>query len=600
MAIYSIDQIKDIIINNPNKALIKKGRAANKKLMMHVHGVDIKSFIKRDDYFETSDAFKSRTDGIVSNKDLFTRVLHEESLIFAARGGSTHFNMPKTDEEAMIGLLANVRYGLPLREWIENFALPAYRTDPMGVFFMEVEQMSGAEGEEIRTPECYPTYKSIQCIYDYQPNGRRLEYICFQLETCELKDYGIDDKESGNLPVPATGDNAVSSKKFSQYFRFVDDEKDMIVKRDNNTIFVAINAKNPVVKNDRFGDVVPAFIISDLLQFNDPSVFASPLSFLIELSDCFMYDRSIRDLQKKYHGFAKAVEPLLKCATCGGTGQTKGSACPDCTLPGHVKGIGYKLRTKISDVSKFPLETLEKIPSFDFAKIYGYVTPPIETWNKQDFSLKNSEQMIYYSYWGCAQDMRTSGPDDTTGRDIPESATKTVANLKPKYARLNRTADWAQNTENIIASFIGRFWFEQSFKGSAIAYSRNYILETAEELIEQYYDMRSKGVPDFIMDEQIFRYLNCLYEDNPLQLAKFLKLFAVDPFPHDTPQEIDTSATIDPEQKLCKWYFGQWAKTLQDMYIIDTPAETLKADLVTYSTAFKVDPVEKESTAPIV
>ena len=606
MGKYSISEIKAIILTNPNKDLVHKGQQAAAKLTMHLYGKGLKDSMKREDYFENADVYKARSEKPVSNRDIFARLLQQEDMVFTARGGSSRFGLSDAQEKQMNALLSNVRYNLSLRNWIKNFALPAYRTDPMGLIFMEVEQMLeiGANGA-ITTPKCYPTYKSSQSIFDYQTNGRDLEYVCFTLTIKEVLALGITDKD---FEVSQDNQNKTQSEKITNYFRFVDDEKDIIVKKQDTTVIIATNVKKNPIPNP-WGKT-PAYIVSDLMQFDDPQCFTSPVGFVIELADCFLYDRSIRDLQKKYHGFAKAIEPLLKCPTCEGTGLAKGAACPDCTPIGQDKGIGYKLKTKVSDVAKFPLEILENA-NFDFRKIFGYVAPDIATWNKQDASLEDLERIIYRTYWGTEMESKTSGAKmSSSGGSVStdntqETATKTLSNLQPKYARLNVTADWAERLENLIADFIGQYWLGESFKEAQITYGRNWILETPNDLIQQYYDMRKNGAPDFMLDEALERYLRCLYQNNPTQLAKYMKLLEVEPFPHvDAKNCLPPGATptngmmVIPsdDDYLAKIYFGEWYNTLQDMYIIKTKPDQLKKDLAAYVEAKEIE--EPEPVVP--
>jgi hypothetical protein len=100
---------------------------------------------------------------------------------------------------------------------------------------------------------------------------------------------------------------------------------------------------------------VPAFVLSDIIAFDDPQYFLSTLNNVIELADSYLHDRADRNLQKKMHGFAKAIEPLLQCNTCGGTGFVDAATCPTC------KGTKYNIRTKPSDVAKFPIEILKDV-----------------------------------------------------------------------------------------------------------------------------------------------------------------------------------------------------------------------------------------------
>lgn len=586
MGTYTFEQKQDIILKNPHQNLIAKAREHNKKLLLHTHGVGLKDAIKKEDYFENADIYKSRHDLAISNKDMLSRVLSEEDQVFTARGGSSHFQLSDQQEAQLNAVLDSVVYGINLRQWIKTFGLQAYRNDPMGVILMEIEEVFEFDGVELPMPKCYPTYKSIQGIYDYQPDGRNLEYICFQLNVEQLNKFGIEDPD-----FEMTSDNGKIHPRNKQtpYYRFVDDEMDIILKRDNNKVIIVTSTKqrNPIP--NPWGKV-PAFIASDLIKFDDPECFGSPLQFIVELCDSFLTDRSIRDLQKKYHGFAKAVEPMMKCTTCGGEGQVKGSACPDCTPPGANRGVGYKLRTKVSEVSKFPLEILETIPSFDFRSIFGYVTPDIDSWKQQDASLDQLEQLVHYTYWGVARNTGMQGAQPA-GKTGDKTAFEVKSNLKPKYARLNSTADWAEKTENMVADLIGQFWLDSAYKpgGSPIAYGRNYILETAADLRQEYFDLRLNGAPDFILDEAMERYIMCLYESSLVQQAKYLKLLRVEPFPHI---ELVDAKTIVPveEDYWAKVYFGEWYDTLEDLYIIETPIVKLRQDLKDYVTAKDIPP----------
>jgi hypothetical protein len=582
MGIYTLADIETIIADNPNKDLVSKARSVSAKLVMHLYGKELSSHLHRDANFESEEIFKSRTERPVSNKDMFQRLLQQEDMVFTARGGASNFGLDEQQEQMLSGVLANIRHDLSLRNWIRNFALPAYRSDPMGVVFMEVEQV--ASNTSSKTPKCYPTYKSSESIYDYLPNGRDLEYICFTLSAKELKAYGVSDLQATQP--------GVSSESKPRYFRFVDDSQDVIVKYTDNKAALpeSTQQKNPIPNQWR---KTPAIIVSDLIQFDDPQCFASPVGFVIELADCFLRDRSIRDLQKKYHGFAKAVEPLMQCSTCEGAGIVKGSACVDCTPVGASKGTGYKLKTKVSDVAKFPLDIIKE-SGFDFRKVFGYVAPDITTWNKQDTSLEDQERTIYRTYWGTDMAARTSGArmdSSGGGGNLQETATKTIDNLQPKYARLNATADWAEKLENTIATFVGKHLIPDAFKQAQITYGRNWILETPAELLAQYYESRKNGVPDFLLDEMLEKYIRVLYQNNPTQLAKYLKLLAIEPFPH-----IDTKNCLPPgsqpssgavvipshDDYLAKIYFCEWFSTLSEVKLISTKTEKLRADLKTY------------------
>jgi hypothetical protein len=575
--ICTFEQVTDIVLRNPNKKIIEKGREMSRKLMLHLHGIGMKEAIKHCEYFESPDLFKVRESYAVSNKDMFGRLLQQEDMVFTAKGGSANYNLPDEQERQMTVILDDVSFGLSLRKWIRNFALPAYRSDPMGIVFMELESV--ITGMEVGiTARAYPTYKSIFCIYDYLPNGRKLEYVCFQLTVAEAREFGIQDEE--------LKDQADPSQK-TKFFRFVDDAKDLIVKQKEGRVelVTAITQRNPLPNE---WNRTPAFMMSDLMLFYEPQCFVSPLHLVVELADCFLYDRSVRDLQKKFHGFSKAVEPLLTCSNCSGAKYIDGNPCPSCTPPGG-EPTGYKLKTKVSDVARFPLSVFED-SSFDFQRIFGYVTPDIKGWEKQDMSLADLEVLIKSTYWGTATETKTSGP--STSQNQEETATKTDVNQRPTEARLNMTADWCEATENLIAGFIGEYWFD-NFKEPAIAYGRDYILKTPDELREIYQALRSKGAPDFMLDEALEKYYHATYQNNPVMLAKYLKMLDVEPFPHISVLQAKPLIT-DFNEYNCKLYFGEWANTIPDGKWISTKAEVLRNELREYVKAKGIKEPEVE------
>jgi hypothetical protein len=555
--IYAFEQIRDIILNNPNKPIIDKGRAMCDKYMLHLYGRGMASAIKHCKHFVNDDLYKVQKEYAVSNVDLFGRILQQEDMVFTAKGGSSSFGLQDAQERQMNIELGNVSYGLNLRKWIRNFALPAYRSDPMGVIFIEVDQLYVNDmGQMLNEPRAYPTYKISHSIYDYLSNGRKLEYISFQLTVADARAFGIQDEE---LKKTNAGDK-------TEYFRFVDDAKDLIVKRKDGNIMVVTNItqRNPLPNEWKR---TPAFMISDLIQFYEPQTFVSPLHLVVELADCFLYDRSVRDLQKKHHGFSKPVEPLLNCGTCNGNKFVDGHNCPDCTPPGG-EPTGFKIKTKPADVARFPLSVFEA-GGFDFNRIFGYVSPDIKGWEKQDMSLSDLELLINRTYWGTSTQTKTSGP--ATGQTQDETATKTDTNQRPIEARLNMTADWCESTENLIAGFLGEYWFDRV--APSIAYGRDYILKTPDEYKDIYEDLRKKGAAISALDNAYKKWKAAEFQNNPIQLAVELKKFFVEPQRHIKLSEARAIIT-DFNEYNYKVYFEEWVTTVPEAKWI-SPSATI-------------------------
>lgn len=608
MGVYSLDQRMSIIVNNPQKELVKHARQERKKLMMHLYGDDLKDAMKREDYFENADVYKARSERPMSNKDVFQRILGAEEMVFTARGGTCNYiglNNKQTIQFNQV--LDQVQFGIPLRDWVKNFALSAYRADPMGVILMETAESFAATDQSVTEtefqlndmPPCYPTYKSAEDIFDYLPNGRKLEYVCFNLTIKEIIDYGIEDDDYVHYPESGAAHGKYQVHQKTPYYRFIDDESDAVYKLVQKQLTTPKMKQKPEILHP--WTVCPALIASDVIYFAKSKCFASPLYSIVELADSFLYDRSIRDLQKRYHGFAKAVEPLLRCPTCDGTGLAKGSACPDCTPNGHNKGIGYKIKTKVQDVAKFPLDIFADASGFDFRKIFGYITPDIESWRQQDLNLDVTEALMYYTYWGTRRDPPTTTAKTTSGVGgaLEETATKTLANLQPKYARLNRTADWAERTENWIAGMMGYYYFTDKWQGSSITYGRNYILESAQDLRDAYYDARDNGMSDLLLDDLLEKVIRCEYATDNNRMQYFLKLLEVEPFPHLVKD--DAKGLIPrPEDWQAEIYFRQWARTLDQQTVLMTTVEELQTQLEAFVKGLDIQPPPAPPVPPPV
>lgn len=533
MSSYDFKEIGSIIVRPRNKANLDWAKEVNRQLMMHVTGEGMGAALKTLEPFENDDIAATRRRYAVSTKDLFKRLLREEQQVFTTKGGSISYTNSKRKEKVIIDAMSKYGDGIGLRKWVETYAKPAFDTDPMGLIFMEHN-----DGEP------YPTYKRVTSIHDYISEGRELEYVCFYIPQHEIKHYGINNK--GN--------------EGCKYYRFVDEDYDRIVYVQNDVAILAPMNEGYSAELPNMWDDVPAIIISDMVQYYDTGRYESRIQVLSELGDCFLRDRSIRDLQKLYHGFAKAVEPLLRCSTCEGEGLLQGMPCPDCSQPGHDKGSGYKTRTRISDVSRFPIEILNEAGGFDFKKLFGYVTPDIASWQQQNSDLSALEQLMYITHYGTMSNATVQGYNGT--QSTTETATKTLMDTLPKQMVLNNLADWAEGIETWIANRDAEYRFQESEPSVYITYGRDYILNTPEQILEVYHAMKKNGDPVSTLNEMMVKYIKSLYKGSPQKQAVELKKYNVEPFPHMSIKDVEASSYVSDLDKKRARYYVEWAKTI--------------------------------------
>jgi len=546
--ILDFDQIKDILDNKPNKAIIEYGKEAHKLLSAVVLGDEYTSELQHSKYFEDDALYEERKKSI-SNIDLFGRILQRENMVYEARGGSIVYNEENKEKvEKLEKTISNIRLGLSLRSWIKEICSRIYEVDPMGVVFMEKSE----DGKET-----YPTYKSIAAVYDYLPKGRNLEYIVLTVPS--------DDGEQ---------------------FRVVDDKYDYIIKKSIEKVDKGEKVMYEIISriSHTFG-ITPAIIASDVIDFQNVKQFKSKLWQIVQLGLKYMEDRSIRDLSKKFHGFPKAVMPMVSCGACKGTGHISGETCTNCN------GSGWTTIKKVSDRIDLPLNILEENIGFDIRKILAYATPDITTWNKQDDSLNDLEVLMSDCYWGTDYRRFTSGQYMEDGVD--ETATKTMVNLQPVYSRLERTAEWAEKTEEMIINFVGSQVVGKEFQANVI-YGRDYILESTHELLLQYQSAKSKGAPLYELNDIFERYLMSKHQNSPKEMVVAMKLMKLEPLIHYTAKEAKEMGV--PEEILSqKIYFADWYNSIKKDYIFVTPIDKLKQELLTYLKDYEL---QKEGSSP--
>jgi hypothetical protein len=514
--LLDIADIKRIIKDRPNKAIVDEGQKMNKKLAVHIAGIGMDTYLEQINTFENLDQKLIRQKYARSNVDLFDRLARPIDEVFSARGGSVYYNLPKSQEADFRSHLASVEWGYTLRKWMDHIARIAYLMDPMGLILIEVGN-----------GDAYPTYKSVAGVYDYQLNGRSLDYIIF-----------------------TTADKNV--------FRVIDDSFDRLVKWDGESVRTVSGKTFP----NYFGHV-PARIVSDIVK-PGMDVFCSPFWTVVELADEFLREGSIKSVYKLLHGFPKYWQYTSDCVDCEGHGVKNGADCPAC------RGTGKKLRHDVADNINLPVPQKEdpKIAP----DVAGYVTPDIKGWEAMTAELQLLEDIMNHTIWGTHQ--RDEADNDTaTGRFI---------DVQPVNRRLNKFSEWGEEIERFVTDELGVFYFPGSYKGASVNYGRRYLIESPDTVWEKYLTAREKGAPQSTLDELLRDYYYTKYSNDSLELQKHIRLMKLEPFVHLTITESKLVAvgTLDYKMKL---YFTEWLGTLQETNLLFGNLEGLRASLKEYA-----------------
>ncbi|MDF2189296.1 hypothetical protein [Paraflavitalea sp. CAU 1676] len=553
--ILNQQQIQDIIVGNPNKDLVNKGKAYNKTMRRHVYGEGLEVHLSTIEGYEKEALHKLRVKYTRSNKDLFARIDRPVDKVFSARGGSIYFNLPDELNQRAAALAMDVRDGYSIRKWVEMFWRPHVVDDPYGLVF--VEMMSVQNALQARTQGrsfVYPTYKSITCIYDYLPKGQKLDYVVFNVTAAEKREMGLKEDE--------------------QIYRLVDDANDYIVKRtDKDRVRILDKFTIP----NFFGEV-PALVNSDIVDPQFAVGFLSPYDKAVELAEHFCMKGSIKITHDIMHGFPKYYEYADDCGECSGTGWKGEDKCPTC------KGTGKSAMTKVSDVKLLPYpkktggeEDVKVTPD-----VAGYITPSKDYYEIATSDLQLLEDVMNVTIWGTMSRVRSQGMA-INGDGAAKTATEIMDELKPQADRLHPFSDMAERRHRMILDFTIRLNMSMpTYKGSSVNYGRRYLIEGPDVIWTKYSESREKNVSQEVLNDLLVEYYEAKYYNDEVKLNVLIKLKDVEPYIHNTNEELETWP-IPPFERVRKAYYLDWRTSRTMAFILVHTVEELKSDLTTYT-----------------
>jgi len=480
---------------------IKKARDYNKELSALINGDGFaEELINRIEHIESEDKAKARLKYARNIQDYFSRLLSPIQNIFSSAGGIVKFNIPNESQyKEFLATISNVRDGKSLSKYIQDYWVNLYHSDPNGLIFIEY---STDEGLEIK-----PTYKNINCIRNYEPNGQICEWVLFEPET----------EENG-----------------TKEWRLVDDLTDWTIYQSGELFQVSTDETfiHP------FGEV-PAIIISDIIDIKN-KIRLSPFDAIIGLSKEYARDQSIKTIYKFLNGFPTHWRYVTQCRSCQGTGKKDNKSCPDCD------GHGYYKKKDVTDMVTLP------IPSNDGVKlapdIAGYISPDLETWDQYTKELDILEKIAYNTHWGT--NVQNATNETATGRFI---------DIQPVMNRLNSYADTAEFVEWKITELIANAVLPTKVKNesiSLIVYGRRFIIDSPDVILENYNKAKRENANITILDRLFNEYLTSKYKNDPSWLREENIKASIEPYLHLSILETSTIFGVQEAKK--KNYFQDW------------------------------------------
>jgi hypothetical protein len=534
-----LEQIKKIILTNPNKELVAKAKTYSQDLRSHFYGERLEAKLPVIDGFEKELLQKLRVKYAKSNKDIFSRLSRPIDKVFSARGGSVYFNLSEQLEKKASNLRSNIRDGYSVKKWLESFWKPHFLDDPNGMIFLEIDADQNA----------YPTYKGIASVFDYDPKGVNLEYIVFTVSASEKKKASIDPSY--------------------EVYRVVDDSFDYYVRKEGENVTVLQEHTFP-----NYFFRVPAILNSDIVN---PILNGSMLSLfdeVIDLANLFLIKGSIKVTHDFMHAFPKYWEYADDCSICNGTGLLNAENCSTC------KGTGKRVMSKISDVKLMSYPESKDSPIVT-PNVAGYVEPSKTYYEIATADLQALEDAMTFTLWGTHRKQNNSINKDSSQ---PKTATEAFIDIQPVNDRLYSISESAEKRDKFITDLTVGLMIQIGYKGSTINYGRRYMMENPDAIWDRYSKARKSGAPMKVLNDLLVEYIESKYNGDPVSMSVQLKLINVEPFVHNTINEVKGFGTSF-EDLCCKIYFGEWLSTINNGVILSYSSIELLSKLKEYVTA---------------
>ena len=531
------ENLQEIVktINNPkNKKLINYAVEKSKRHNRHVTGLYLDEYLQKHEGYETEDEYRIRKQNTKPyTVSIMSAVMKPFDKIFSARGGS--FEVQMTDKNKLKefeSIISNISHGLTLRDYMANFWIDRLNIDPFGILLLNMP--------ESNKPEL--VYKSCFDFYDIDfTSFQRVEYVIFNPEIAKI------DNETYKI------------------YRVLDDNFDYIVinkgqQSNSNSIdnwliapfdgdFLGYKSYKNYFTKDANSTILPAIFLSQRFDKANINCTDSWISEALPFADDYILDKVNNNIYKLKQCFPLAWEYSSACPVCNGEGTlTDGTTCQKCD------GTGVDKNRKISDKRILP------IPEIDTPAIVppaGYVKPDLETWTKQEETLRELKWQIEEAIWGGG----------TAVNNLSSNATATEVNVKrePQIDRLYKISDNAEKIENFICNVIGFTVFGVSFGGVNVRYGKRFDTKTVSELWNEYLTAKEKNADTELLNELLYEFYYASYKNSPAELKRAETVMQLKPFFHlDTATVLTLKPNVDKVDYLGNVYFSEFWNSLTE------------------------------------
>jgi hypothetical protein len=529
------NQLFDYIRENQTlSSRISKARKYHKLLLALIDGEGFKELlINQIVHIEGTEKAIARKKYARSIKDFYERLLRLTDNIYSSTGGVKRYeNLSDNQILELEEHLHNIKGGKSLESWLESVWLTVYHQDPNGIIFLEYDAALGIKPQ--------PSYRSINTIRNYIPNGQKLEVLIFE---------------------PVNLDSGVVQ------WEVVDDKRHYIVNQKGESFIILPDESF----EHEFG-VVPAVINSDIEHIGHDSKL-TPVDKVVEISTEYAVDLSVKTIYKFQQGFPRHWRYGKVCVSCQGLKKDgKGDVCGSCNGTGelHLNDVTHE------DVLIPPEEgEVSLVPGS------GHVSPDIEYLAEARTEIQELEDTATFTHWGAVIDTKKVA-----------TATEIDRNIQPAKMRLNKYADAAEGVQTLLTEMIANHMFidkDKDVRVASIHLGRNFIIETTEVVLLRYETAKTANDNTVILDRLFQEYLLTKHKGDNVGLQIAIKKSKAEPYIHFSIDQIKLGFPTKEIQR--KILFNDWWKTLSSA---EQKGDDLKGDFDSWFDSVYEEPKVEE------
>jgi hypothetical protein len=479
-------------------------------------------------------------------RDVFERVMKPRENVFQANGGSEKLVVSNDNiKNLFVKAQSNFKSNKSVFKYLSEEYFNLSDVDPNGLLFLEY-RLAG-ENKSV-----YPTYKSIDDVYCYEPQGQKTEFVVFK-------------------PV-----DRVIGTTLQKTWRIVDDVYDRVISEIGTSYEVVSSFTHP------FGEV-PALILSNKEKIGT-NIRLSSIDKVTEVAKDLARDKSILTIYKFQKGYPIHWRFVTQCRTCVGSGRKENNTCTNC------EGHGYIRNTDVTDMVTLPIPESDQ-PNIA-PNIAGYISPDFETWRQYKQDISDLETIMKDTVWGT----HISGSENKNLQET-ETATGRYIDVQPIINTLNTYADVVEYIDNTVCNWILNFYDPVKDKKEQVyikTYGRRYIIENPDVILTKYQEAKKTSDSSTILDKLLEEFILSKYKNDQSMQNVMLKKKDIEPYVHMTFEQVNMAFGINEAYK--KELFNKfWAscdeyaakeklKIAFDKYVIDNKAPIIEVPIEKVNT----------------